>query len=82
MLKLAVGEPRSQPLHVAVTQQAARVEDAGERQETGEAQHEYTVGESNVNESTGEMNKQGGNRILRHMNASREDLRRDLLARA
>lgn len=40
VLKLAAGEPRPQPLHVAVAQQAARVEDAGERQETGEAQHE------------------------------------------
>lgn len=34
VLKLAVGEPGPQPLHVAVAQQAARVEDAAERQET------------------------------------------------
>lgn len=40
VLKLAVGEPGPQPLHVAVTQQAACVEDAGERQATGDAQHE------------------------------------------
>lgn len=60
MLKLAVGEPGPQPLHVAVTQQAARVEDAEERRVTGEAQHEPTVSESTVNESTGEMNKHGG----------------------
>lgn len=56
---MAVGEPGPQPLHVAVAQQAARVEDAEERRVTGEAQHEPTVSESTVNESTGEMNKHG-----------------------
>lgn len=57
---MAVGEPGPQPLHVAVAQQAARVEDAEERRVTGEAQHEPTVSESTVNESTGEMNKHEG----------------------
>lgn len=32
LLELAVSEPRPQPLHVAVTQQAARVQDTENRQ--------------------------------------------------
>lgn len=40
LLKLAVNQPRPQPLHVAVTQEAACVEDTENRQVTVEAQHE------------------------------------------
>lgn len=60
MLEVAVGKPGPQPLHVAVAQQAAGVEDAEERRATGEAQREPTVPEPTVNESTGEMYKHGG----------------------
>ena len=34
LLELAVSQPWPQPLHVAVTQQAARVQDAGNREMT------------------------------------------------
>lgn len=79
---MAVGEPGPQPLHVAVTQQAAGVEDAEERRVTGEAQREPTVRESTVNESTGEIYKHGGRGGLRSIITSRDDLQQSLLARA
>lgn len=39
LLELAVGQPRPQPLHVAVTQQAACVQDTENRKEISEVSH-------------------------------------------
>ena len=39
LLELAVSQPGPQPLHVAVTQQAARVQDTENRQEMSEMSH-------------------------------------------
>lgn len=60
LLEVAVSQPRAQPLHVAVTQQAACVQDTGNRKVMKEANHQTTVDIKWWDEPTDRMNMKVG----------------------